>query len=146
MSKAHRKKQRGYTLIEVLIATSIVAILVAIALPIYTNFMTRSKLTEAMALATMAKNAVVEYYYINGAFPRENAHAGLSEPVEYRSEYVRALSVNVGGEIVIALQGDLFVGHSLIYQGAPSGGAIQWQCVSTLPQNLLPPSCTSAGP
>lgn len=39
--------ERGFTLIELMIAVAVMAILAAVALPAYTDYITRSKLTEA---------------------------------------------------------------------------------------------------
>jgi len=43
-------KQRGFTLIELMIAVVVIGILAAIAVPNYQEYMTRSKRTEGMAL------------------------------------------------------------------------------------------------
>lgn len=41
------RSARGFTLVELMITVAIVAILAAVALPAYTDYITRSKLTEA---------------------------------------------------------------------------------------------------
>ena len=40
---------RGFTLIELMITVAVIAVLSAIALPSYTDYVTRSKLAEAYA-------------------------------------------------------------------------------------------------
>ena len=51
------KKQVGFTLIELMIVVAIVAILAAIALPTYQNFVKKSKFSEAVTFATPYKTA-----------------------------------------------------------------------------------------
>lgn len=64
-------KQRGFTMLEIVIVVAIVAILAAIALPNYTEFLIRSRVPEAHAnLSTMRVRA--EQY-----FQDQNTYVGV---------------------------------------------------------------------
>jgi type IV pilus assembly protein PilA len=52
------KKQSGFTLIELMIVVAIVAILAAIAMPVYKNYTLRAKYSEVVTAVGPAKSAV----------------------------------------------------------------------------------------
>ena len=52
------KIQKGFTLIELMIVVAIIAILAAIALPAYQNYIKRSKVTEGIVIADACKGTV----------------------------------------------------------------------------------------
>jgi type IV pilus assembly protein PilE len=56
------KKRRGFTLIEAMIVTAIVAILAAVALPSYTAYVRRSHILEAIARLADARARMEEYF------------------------------------------------------------------------------------
>lgn len=69
----------GFTLIELMIVISIVAILVALAVPAYQEYSTRAKVTECMVSAAPAKLAVSEYRSTTGQWPPDMNVAALSD-------------------------------------------------------------------
>ena len=58
-------KQRGFTLIEIMITIAIIAILSAIAVPQYQDYVTRGELPEAQAGLGAYRVAMEQYYQDN---------------------------------------------------------------------------------
>jgi type IV pilus assembly protein PilE len=56
------QRQSGITLIELMVAIAIVAVLASIAIPSYTSYVTRSKLTEATS-SLLAMRVKLEQFY-----------------------------------------------------------------------------------
>jgi type IV pilus assembly protein PilA len=73
-----KRRSRGFTLIELMIVISIIAILVALAVPAYQEYNIRAKGTECMVGAAPAKLAVSEYMSTVGSWPPNMDVAALS--------------------------------------------------------------------
>jgi len=68
----------GFTLIEVMITVSIVAILVAIAYPSYTQYVARGARSEAHAALLRVSNLQEQYYLDNRVYAEDMTNLGLS--------------------------------------------------------------------
>ena len=74
----HDRYTRGFTLIELMITLAIIAILVAFAVPAYKDYTVRSKVTECVNGAAVAKLSISEYRQTLGAWPPNLEEAGLA--------------------------------------------------------------------
>jgi type IV pilus assembly protein PilA len=61
-----KQVQKGFTLIELMIVVAIIGILAAIAIPAYTDYTVRSKVTEGINLAGAAETTISEGYQSGG--------------------------------------------------------------------------------
>ena len=70
------KRQSGFTLLELMITVVIVAILAAIALPSYSEYVTRSRLTEAFSALASAQSSAEQFWSNNRTYAGFNAASG----------------------------------------------------------------------
>jgi type IV pilus assembly protein PilE len=63
-----RRTQQGFNLIELMVTVAIIAILAAIAVPNYTDYITRGKLVEASAGLSDARVKMEQYFQDNRAY------------------------------------------------------------------------------
>jgi type IV pilus assembly protein PilA len=57
-----KKIQKGFTLIELMIVVAIIGILAAIAIPAYSDYTKRAKVTELVTAGSACKASVSEYF------------------------------------------------------------------------------------
>ena len=87
---------RGFTLIEMLVAIAVLAILATIALPSLQDRVVRAQIVEAAKLADIAKAPVAAAWTLTGAFPADNAAAGLPAPDKVVGNLVSAVAIEAG--------------------------------------------------
>jgi type IV pilus assembly protein PilE len=66
--RTRRRQAAGFTLIELMIVVAIIAILAAIAVPIYSDYITRGKLTEAQNNLSALRVQMEQYFQDNRTY------------------------------------------------------------------------------
>lgn len=141
-----RPLQSGFTLIELMIAVSIVGMLAAIAVPAYLNYSIRSEVAEGLSLSGNAKSAVAGFYQNFGKFPADNNEAGISAADEIKGDFVS--SVTIAENVVSVLYGNeansRIAGRKIeLVADTTSVGSIVWSCsgAADMQNKYLPSAC-----
>lgn len=139
------RNEAGFTLIELMIVVAIIAIILTLALPVYSNYSIRTKVAEALSVAAAAKTATADSCMSEpGIDSLTNSRAGYGfggsayvESVEISgpcSQPIITLTTrNTGAETdpVLVLTGD---------PGVEPSGRFSWVCRTAGEQNLYVPS------
>ena len=89
-------RQRGFTLIELMVVIGIVAILALLALPTYQDKFIRDQIAEALPLADIAKPPVAAQWTLLQTFPADNAAAGLPVADKIVNNFIKSVAVQNG--------------------------------------------------
>ena len=147
----HEARNRGFTLIELMIVVAIIGILAAIAIPAYKDYTIRAQVSEGLTLASGAKAAVSAFLMDSGAFPVTNGEAGLSDAAEIVGRYTTDVTVGAAGIITVtynqpATHADLAADPGVLVltpTATAAQASVTWECntASTLPDKWLPAAC-----
>lgn len=136
------KKQQGFTLIELMIVVAIIAILAAIALPAYQNYVAKSQVTAGLADIRGGITAFEE-----GIQSGTQTGAATADALGLASSTARCASIAVAGNwgdnanqsITCTLQGNPKVATKTVELKRDASGA--WNCTSSADAKYNPAGC-----
>ncbi len=127
-----RKKQQGFTLIELMIVVAIIGILASFAISAYQGYTIRAQVSEGLILSASVKSAVAEYFMDSGTWPANNAGAGLVDQNLIIGKY--SANVGVANNVIAITYGN--AAHAEIFNetveltAVSNSGSVSWICAS----------------
>ncbi|WP_313174497.1 pilin [Stenotrophomonas sp.] len=143
------KKQQGFTLIELMIVIAIIAILAAIALPMYQDYVAKSQVTAGLAEITPGKVQAETRNSEGGAATTVAADLGLADKSTRCSTIAVDYKAAGATNIKCTLQGNGQVNTKTIEwdrtaDDPASGVAGVWTCKTNVAAKLQPATCKTS--
>lgn len=137
--RSPRKNAAGFTLIELMIAIAIIGVLAALAVPAFSNYLARARISEAIQYAESCKTGYVEFYATRGVLPNSQADANCPS---ITTDNVAGVSVQntAPPSIRVLLPKSVLPSqvqdHTIVLQPLAAGGVrltqgatiVSWQC------------------
>lgn len=143
MPRVALRTAAGFTLVELMVAVAVLAILAALALPSFQAPLVRQQVVDSAALINVAKAAVAGKWSATQKLPADNAEAGLPDADKLVGNYVSSIRVEGGAVHVLfgnqangAIKGRTLSFRPAVVDAAPMV-PVAWVCGSApIPGNM----------
>lgn len=143
-----RAHNLGFSLVELIVTVSIVALLALISIPVYTKYRLRSKIGTMIAAASGAQFAVANDYFNQGyTFNNTNFAANTQPFLKPQSNFIDSISVNKGWVRVTGDAANLGGNQiDLVFQPSVENNSVTWTCyISPDYFDYAPENCRNQG-
>ncbi|MBL8521609.1 MAG: pilin [Betaproteobacteria bacterium] len=148
--------QKGFTLIELMIVVAIIGILAAVAIPAYSDYTIRAKVTEGINLAAQLKTAITETFQAKGpgtmtCTDAATCAANIGATYAAATQHVTSVQAAADGVITVTYTAAtvpaaentvLFTPTPLANDATKAGEQLVWDCKGgTVKAKYRPANC-----
>ena len=100
-----KRLQQGFTLIELMIVVAIIGILAAVALPAYSDYTVKARVSEGILAASQCRTTVAEVYQTgtSAAAPAVDGWGCGEASASPPTKFVQVINTNADGMITVTL-------------------------------------------
>ena len=133
---------QGFTLIELMIVVAIIGVLAAVALPAYSDYITRARVSEVILAASSCRTDVTESAQTNNVLPADMAvDCGDNQTTFVASVAWDGMAITATASADAALGAAMGGTITLTPDMVANGTIPNWTCAGTIPAEFLPANC-----
>ncbi|KFJ43851.1 prepilin-type N-terminal cleavage/methylation domain-containing protein [Francisella philomiragia] len=142
-----KKMQKGFSLVELMVVIAIIAILAAVAIPMYSNYTTRAKIGGALTAVGGVKTEIAEAL-ANNTTPQDGVNVNMPTGTSLVNATASGATIRMDLSQMPATSGDNFAAtDTLDLTATAANNQISWSCSATsggtLTPSQLPSPCNS---